>query len=358
VDWSAVEWLRSVTRMPMLIIGVATPDDPRLALEHGAAGIIVSNHGGRQLDGAEPTIHGYRRRTGRPVQRRRGSPHTLPRAPSPDSPTAIPRTSFEDPVRQPSCTPTVDRLRGYQLLDRGSALGPEGLEGLEGPVRCRPLRMGIGGVLLRRDPLQELDHPEAISLVPGHAYTKHAEDGTTTEEQRLQAFYDPGNPGTAMSIPDPARSMEGLTHRDLDLVAVRGEADMDEFIEERLDSFVAVVLRPSSEHLGRHRARRALIRARDRHVIRCMDLLEAGDGSLNVRVLGTETQGHEGAQRNPEAVRCERRPERVVVADHVIILRAGYGQTPKVWGLYRFFGPVASSVRYTQTSSHHPLSRT
>jgi isopentenyl diphosphate isomerase/L-lactate dehydrogenase-like FMN-dependent dehydrogenase len=57
LDWSAVEWLRSVTRMPILIKGVVTPEDARLAVEHGAAGIIVSNHGGRQLDGAEPTIH-------------------------------------------------------------------------------------------------------------------------------------------------------------------------------------------------------------------------------------------------------------------------------------------------------------
>jgi 4-hydroxymandelate oxidase len=55
LTWSAVEWLRSITRLPILIKGVLTPEDTRVAIENGAAGIIVSNHGGRQLDGALPT---------------------------------------------------------------------------------------------------------------------------------------------------------------------------------------------------------------------------------------------------------------------------------------------------------------
>jgi isopentenyl diphosphate isomerase/L-lactate dehydrogenase-like FMN-dependent dehydrogenase len=54
--WEAVEWLRAETGLPVLVKGVVTPEDARLALEHGAAGIVVSNHGGRQLDTAEPTI--------------------------------------------------------------------------------------------------------------------------------------------------------------------------------------------------------------------------------------------------------------------------------------------------------------
>ena len=56
LDWSALEWLRSVTTLPILLKGIMTPEDARLAAEHGAAGVIVSNHGGRQLDSAEPTI--------------------------------------------------------------------------------------------------------------------------------------------------------------------------------------------------------------------------------------------------------------------------------------------------------------
>lgn len=49
-DWSDLEWLRSVTRLPILLKGITHPDDARLAIAHGAAGVIVSNHGGRTLD--------------------------------------------------------------------------------------------------------------------------------------------------------------------------------------------------------------------------------------------------------------------------------------------------------------------
>ncbi len=56
LTWSDVEWMRGVTRMPVLVKGVLTAEDARLALEHGASGVIVSNHGGRQLDGAIPAV--------------------------------------------------------------------------------------------------------------------------------------------------------------------------------------------------------------------------------------------------------------------------------------------------------------
>jgi 4-hydroxymandelate oxidase len=56
LTWDAVAWLRSITKLPIIVKGVMMPDDARLALEHGAAGVIVSNHGGRQLDGAEATL--------------------------------------------------------------------------------------------------------------------------------------------------------------------------------------------------------------------------------------------------------------------------------------------------------------
>jgi isopentenyl diphosphate isomerase/L-lactate dehydrogenase-like FMN-dependent dehydrogenase len=54
--WAALTWLRGVTRLPVLIKGLLTAEDAALAVEHGADGIIVSNHGGRQLDGAPATI--------------------------------------------------------------------------------------------------------------------------------------------------------------------------------------------------------------------------------------------------------------------------------------------------------------
>jgi isopentenyl diphosphate isomerase/L-lactate dehydrogenase-like FMN-dependent dehydrogenase len=56
VTWRDVEWLASESGLPVLVKGVITEEDARLACEHGAAGIVVSNHGGRQLDGVSATI--------------------------------------------------------------------------------------------------------------------------------------------------------------------------------------------------------------------------------------------------------------------------------------------------------------
>jgi isopentenyl diphosphate isomerase/L-lactate dehydrogenase-like FMN-dependent dehydrogenase len=52
LTWGDLAWLRQCTRLPILLKGLLHPDDARLALDHGADGIIVSNHGGRQVDGA------------------------------------------------------------------------------------------------------------------------------------------------------------------------------------------------------------------------------------------------------------------------------------------------------------------
>lgn len=52
LSWADVERLRSWTTLPVLIKGILHPRDAELAVEHGCAGVIVSNHGGRQLDGA------------------------------------------------------------------------------------------------------------------------------------------------------------------------------------------------------------------------------------------------------------------------------------------------------------------
>jgi isopentenyl diphosphate isomerase/L-lactate dehydrogenase-like FMN-dependent dehydrogenase len=54
--WQDVAWLRSETRLPILLKGLVHPDDARKAVDHGVDGIIVSNHGGRQLDGAVGTL--------------------------------------------------------------------------------------------------------------------------------------------------------------------------------------------------------------------------------------------------------------------------------------------------------------
>jgi isopentenyl diphosphate isomerase/L-lactate dehydrogenase-like FMN-dependent dehydrogenase len=56
VGWRDLERLASDSALPLLVKGVATAEDALLACEHGAAGIVVSNHGGRQLDGAPATV--------------------------------------------------------------------------------------------------------------------------------------------------------------------------------------------------------------------------------------------------------------------------------------------------------------
>ena len=55
ISWRDLEWLQSITTLPILVKGIVRGDDAVLALDAGAAGVIVSNHGGRQLDTAIPT---------------------------------------------------------------------------------------------------------------------------------------------------------------------------------------------------------------------------------------------------------------------------------------------------------------
>ncbi|GAB4348827.1 MAG: alpha-hydroxy acid oxidase [Immundisolibacter sp.] len=56
ISWADIEWLRSEWDLPLLVKGILRPDDARQAVAVGADGVIVSNHGRRQLDGAPSTI--------------------------------------------------------------------------------------------------------------------------------------------------------------------------------------------------------------------------------------------------------------------------------------------------------------
>ncbi|HEU4329125.1 MAG TPA: alpha-hydroxy acid oxidase [Roseiflexaceae bacterium] len=56
LTWRDIEWLRAQTRLPILLKGILSPEDARLGAEAGVDGVIVSNHGGRQLDGVPPSI--------------------------------------------------------------------------------------------------------------------------------------------------------------------------------------------------------------------------------------------------------------------------------------------------------------
>jgi 4-hydroxymandelate oxidase len=56
LTWRDVAWLRSITELPILVKGIVRPDDALRAAEAGVAGVVVSNHGGRQLDTAPATL--------------------------------------------------------------------------------------------------------------------------------------------------------------------------------------------------------------------------------------------------------------------------------------------------------------
>jgi len=54
--WKVVDRLQEITRLPLVLKGILTREDARLAVVHGAKAVVVSNHGGRQLDGAQASL--------------------------------------------------------------------------------------------------------------------------------------------------------------------------------------------------------------------------------------------------------------------------------------------------------------
>jgi 4-hydroxymandelate oxidase len=56
LTWDGIDWIRSFAKVPVVLKGILAPEDARLAVEHGVAGIIVSNHGARNLDTTPATI--------------------------------------------------------------------------------------------------------------------------------------------------------------------------------------------------------------------------------------------------------------------------------------------------------------
>jgi 4-hydroxymandelate oxidase len=56
LDWSDLEWLASISSLPVIPKGILSPEDARIAIEAGAKAIVVSNHGGRQLDDAVASL--------------------------------------------------------------------------------------------------------------------------------------------------------------------------------------------------------------------------------------------------------------------------------------------------------------
>ncbi|MGH2589802.1 MAG: alpha-hydroxy acid oxidase, partial [Actinomycetota bacterium] len=56
ITWDDLDWIRGLAPLPLLVKGILTREDARIAVENGVDGIVVSNHGGRQLDGVAAGI--------------------------------------------------------------------------------------------------------------------------------------------------------------------------------------------------------------------------------------------------------------------------------------------------------------
>lgn len=56
ISWKDVKWLKSITKLPVVVKGILSPEDARIAVQLGCEGVLVSNHGARQLDGVPATI--------------------------------------------------------------------------------------------------------------------------------------------------------------------------------------------------------------------------------------------------------------------------------------------------------------
>ena len=56
LTWRELEWFADASALPLVIKGLLTREDAALAVEHGAAAVVVSNHGGRQLDGVPAAL--------------------------------------------------------------------------------------------------------------------------------------------------------------------------------------------------------------------------------------------------------------------------------------------------------------
>ena len=107
LNWDDLAWLREQTELPIVIKGIQHPDDAREAAARGIDGIVVSNHGGRQVDGAIAALDALPadRRRGR--RRARRSSSTAASAPAP----TCSRRSPSAPTPSASAAPTSGALR-------------------------------------------------------------------------------------------------------------------------------------------------------------------------------------------------------------------------------------------------------
>lgn len=56
LTWDDLKWIRSLTKLPIILKGIQSAEDAKLAMQHNVDGIMVSNHGGRNLDFSPPAV--------------------------------------------------------------------------------------------------------------------------------------------------------------------------------------------------------------------------------------------------------------------------------------------------------------
>lgn len=56
IEWKDINWLKSITNLPIIVKGIMTAEDAKIAVAMGVQGILVSNHGARQIDGTPASV--------------------------------------------------------------------------------------------------------------------------------------------------------------------------------------------------------------------------------------------------------------------------------------------------------------
>ncbi|GAA4466686.1 hypothetical protein GCM10023170_077950 [Phytohabitans houttuyneae] len=253
LDWSFVEWLRAESSLPVVVKGVLSGADALEATKAGAQGVVVSNHGGRQLDGAPPALDvlpevaaavagtcavlvdgGVRRGTDVLAALALGADGVLLGRP------VLHGLAIGD---QAGVAQVLDIVR-EELVEAMSLAGVKDVAAA-GPDLVTPVEPASGGIALRRselhaslsDPVMDtmnflneiaMRYPEAISFAPGRPndeffsteqifdhirrYLKHLEDEGRTPQQIRSAMYQYGPTAGQIRelIADTLRRDEGI----------------------------------------------------------------------------------------------------------------------------------------------------
>ena len=153
LTWERLDWVRSLTGLPLVIKGVRTVADAQLCVKHGVDGIVVSNHGGRQVDGTLSSIE-----TLEPIAKAVGDKLEV---------------FFDSGVRR-----GVDVLRALALAARAVMIGRPVFWGLavdgEAGVRrvLELLRIEFDRALAYCGLTNVADIHRGVVSVPGHWYTR------------------------------------------------------------------------------------------------------------------------------------------------------------------------------------------